>query len=269
MDLHTVSEYTVARSRDDLAWDPGTAFVGGGTWLFSEPQPHLTRLVDLAGLGWLATVADGNGLEIAATCTVEELSRLSETTTWSAAPLFRQCADALLASWKIWKRATVGGNICLSLPAGAMVSLAAALDAEAVVWCREGAEKRVPVEGFVTGAGTNILRDGDILRSIRITSRVLDSRTAFRKISLSPLGRSGAVVIGRRDADGAFALSVTAATTRPYVLRFPGVPSSGDLDAALAAQVPAGAYYADVHGAPQWRRAVTGVLAQEIREELS
>ncbi|MBM7458963.1 FAD binding domain-containing protein [Rhodococcus coprophilus] len=269
MDLHTVADYTVARSRDDLAWGPGTAFVGGGTWLFSEPQPHLRRLVDLSGLDWPATLHGDAGLEIAATCTVEELSALSDTETWTAAPLFRQCADALLASWKIWKRATVGGNICLSLPAGAMISLAVALDADVVIWSRDGDEKRVPVEEFVTGAGENILRDGDILRSIRIAPRLLDSRTAMRKISFSPLGRSGAVVIGRRDSDGAFTLSITAATTRPYVLRFPGAPSPADLEAALASHVPADAYYADVHGTPSWRRAVTQVLAQEVREELS
>ena len=135
-----------------------------------------------------------------ATCTVEELSRLSETTTWQAAPLFGQCADALLASWKIWKRATVGGNICLSLPAGAMISLAVALDADAVIWSRGGGERRLPVAEFVTGVGGNLLHDGDILRSIRIEAPKLSSRTAFRKIALSPLGRSGAVVIGRRDA---------------------------------------------------------------------
>ncbi len=269
MDLHTVTEYTVARSRADLTWGPGTAFVGGGTWLFSEPQPHLRRLVDLSALGWPAAAVDDTGLEIAATCTVEELSALSGTETWTAAPLFRQCADALLASWKIWKRATVGGNICLSLPAGAMISLAVALEADAVIWSREGGEKRVPVQAFVTGAGDNILRDGDILRSITIARRLLDSRTAMRKISLSPLGRSGAVVIGRCDDDGGFTLSITAATSRPYVSRFPGVPSSEGLDAALASQVPADAYYADVHGTPQWRRAVTRVLAQEVREELS
>ncbi|MFD3809721.1 FAD binding domain-containing protein [Rhodococcus sp. NPDC058639] len=269
MDLHTVTNYTVARAREDLTWGPGTAFVGGGTWLFSEPQPHARRLVDLSGLGWPATVIDDAGLEVAATCTVEELSRLSETTTWPAAPLFRQCADALLASWKIWKRATVGGNICLSLPAGAMISLAVALDADAVIWSRGGGERRMPVVEFVTGVGDNLLHEGDVLRSIRIEPPKLDSRTAFRKIALSPLGRSGAVVIGRRDADGAFTLSVTAATTRPHVLRFPDLPAAADLDAALASTVAADAYHADVHGTPQWRRAVTAVLAQEVREELS
>ena len=58
------------------------AVVGGGTWLFSEPQPHLTRLVDLSAMGWtpLAVIPAGDpqgrppGLLVAATCTLAQLS---------------------------------------------------------------------------------------------------------------------------------------------------------------------------------------------------
>ena len=38
-------------------------------------------------------------------------------------------SDSFLASLKIWNAATVGGNICMSLPAGPMISLTAALEA--------------------------------------------------------------------------------------------------------------------------------------------
>ena len=55
MDLSFVTELSAPRSRDDLpAPEPGTAFLAGGTWLYSEPQPHLTTLVDLAGFDWEA-----------------------------------------------------------------------------------------------------------------------------------------------------------------------------------------------------------------------
>ena len=269
MDLHTVTDYTVARDRADLAAAPGTAFVGGGTWLFSEPQPHLTRLLDLTGLGWPALTATDDGLEIAATCTVEQIASLSDSEVYTAAPLFRQCASALLASWKIWKRATVGGNLCLSFPAGAMISLVAALDGTVLIWCPDGTDRRMPLVDFVTGSTTNALGVGDVLRSIHLPVRSLEARTAFRKIALSPLGRSGAVVIGRRDRDGTFVLSVTAATDRPYVLTFDRIPDPGELGDALHERIPVPAYYTDAHGAADWRRAVTAVLAGEICEELS
>lgn len=269
MDLHTVTAYDIARAREDLVADAATAFVGGGTWLFSEPQPHLRRLLDLSGLRWPALTVTDAGLEIAATCTVERLAALSGTETWPSAALFHQCAAALLASWKIWKRATVGGNVCLAFPAGAMISLSTALDATALIWAPDGAERRIPVQQFVTGNGTNLLGPGEVLRSVHVPAAALASRTAFRKIALAPLGRSGAVVIGRVGPDGAFTLSVTAATVRPYVFRFPEPPTPGEFADALRTGVPADAYFTDAHGAADWRRAVTAVLADEIREELS
>lgn len=269
VDLHTITAYDIAHDRADLTLGPGEALVGGGTWLFSEPQPHLHRLVDLSGLGWPSVTGTADTLEIAATCTVEHLAGLSSHTEWAAAPLFRQCAEALLASWKIWKRATVGGNICLALPAGAMISLATALDATAVIWTVDGGERQLPVAEFVRGIGVNAFAPGEVLRSIRIPTRMLHARTAFRKIALSPLGRSGAVVIGRLDLDGTTTVSVTAATARPYVLRFPAMPTAQQLSDALTRLVPVESYHSDAHGAADWRRAVTAVLAEEVRTELS
>ena len=73
-------------------------------------------------------------------------------------------------------------------------------------------------------------------------------------------------MIGRVDPDGTFVLTVTAATDRPYRFAFPAVPESGDLAAALAS-IPA--WFDDPHGAPDWRQAVTRLLAEEIREELA
>ena len=47
MDLNTIAE--IAHPKDDHAidWREGDAWLAGGTWLFSEPQPHLRRLIDL------------------------------------------------------------------------------------------------------------------------------------------------------------------------------------------------------------------------------
>ena len=37
--------------------------------------------------------------------------------------------EAFLASFKVWNSATVGGNICMSLPAGPMITMTVALEA--------------------------------------------------------------------------------------------------------------------------------------------
>src|SRR4051812_45836112 len=48
MDLNTICEVTRPRSREEVApWRTGDAWLAGGTWLFSEPQPDIRRLTDL------------------------------------------------------------------------------------------------------------------------------------------------------------------------------------------------------------------------------
>jgi CO/xanthine dehydrogenase FAD-binding subunit len=277
VDLNTIEAVVTPRRRDEV-WPlgPGDAVLAGGTWLFSEPQPHLRRLVDVTGLGWPPITVSDNEIQLSATCTLAELSALStglvaSRPDWQAAPLLHQCCTALLASFKIWSTATVGGNICLSFPAGAMISLTSALDGELVIWRADGADYRLPVKDFVTGSSANVLAVGDVLRSVHLPTRALRARTAYRKIAPSPLGRSGAVVIGRRDPasdGGRFVLSVTAATVRPYVFEFAAVPTPDELVAARD-RIPADAWTDDPHGDPDWRRAMTLLLAEQVRAELS
>src|SRR6185369_8904419 len=100
-------------------------------------------------------------------------------------------------SWKVQHVATVGGNLCLAIPAGAMISLLATLDAVAVIWTADGGERRVPVVEFVTGAGTSVLESGEVLRAVDVpVGGEQATEFAFRKVALTPLGRSSAVVIG-------------------------------------------------------------------------
>lgn len=274
MDLNTVEAVHIPTRRDEV-WPlgPADAILAGGTWLFSEPQPTVARLIDITGLGWPAVVIGEDGIELAATCTLDEVARLSTMLAgdWAAAPLFRQCCTALLASFKIWGTATVGGNICLALPAGAMISLCTALDGIATVWRADGSDRVLPVSEFVTGTAANALESGDVLRSVHLPAAAVRARTAYRKLAPTPLGRSGVVIIGRRDRaedGGRFVLSVTAATVRPYVFHFPAVPSADDLRVRLS-EIPGHAWTLDAHGDPDWRRAVTLTLAEQIRDELT
>lgn len=269
MDLNTVETVLRPRSRSDLpAWQDGDVCLAGGTWLFSEPQPGTRRLVDLASLGWPPHHIGSDGLVLAATCTIAQLDRLDLPPSWIAAPLIGQCCRALLGSFKIWNTATVGGNLCLALPAGPMIALAAALDARCTIWSADGAERHMPAAEFVRGPRQNALRPGEILRSLTIPVDALTRRTAFRRISLSPTGRSGALLIGTRDASGAFVLTVTASVRCPCRLSFVGLPDRSALANAIDDAIPESLYHDDVHGRPDWRRHTTGLLAQEIRDAL-
>lgn len=269
MDLHGIEAVIAPVSRAALpVRQDGDAWLAGGTWLFSEPQPELRRLVDLLALGWAPSAIDESGLSLAATCTIAELARLELPGHWSAAPLVGRCCRALLGSFKIWNMATVGGNLCLALPAGPMIALATALEAEATIWMPEGGRRRLPVIDLVLGPQRTALRPGEVLRGLHMPAAALRRRTAFRRISLSPNGRSGALLIGTLDADGGFALTVTASVRRPLRLAFPSLPGAGALAGALTAAIPDALYYDDVHGAPDWRRHVSFILAEEIRADL-
>ncbi|MEV7391977.1 MULTISPECIES: FAD binding domain-containing protein [unclassified Streptomyces] len=268
MDLNTVVE--IRDARDPAPWRPGDAWLGGGTYLFSEPQPHLRRLVDLSRTGWAPVERRPDGsLEIAATCTIAQLSRFATALGVPAAPLFEQCCRAFLASFKIWNMATVGGNLCNALPAGPMISLATALDGQCLLVAQDGVRRRVRVADFVTGPGRRDLAEGELLRSITLPPRALACRTAFRQASLYGLGRSGVLVIGTLDPlDGSLAFTVTASTVRPVRLRFPLPPTADELRAAIDAAVADGAWFDDIHGLPEWRRHMTFRYAEEIRREL-
>jgi CO/xanthine dehydrogenase FAD-binding subunit len=270
MDINTVTEIARPRHRGDLSsWRAGDAWLAGGTWLFSEPQPKISRLIDIGDLGWPALEPGEQGLRIAATCTIAQLDGMMFPSHWTAAPLVNQCCRSFLASFKIWNVATVGGNLCMALPAGPMISLAAALDGVCTIWTPEGTERRISVAEFVTAPQRNALRPGELLRAVDLPLKALRRRTAFRQISLSPLGRSGALVIGTLSADdGSFAVTVTAATPRPVRLLFPNMPSPATLRQKLEAELPQQGYYNDIHGSPAWRRHVTQQFAEEIRGEL-
>jgi CO/xanthine dehydrogenase FAD-binding subunit len=269
MDLNTITEVAHPQRREQLpVWTAGDAWLAGGTWLFSEPQAHLTRLIDLADFKWPALTVSETSLTIAATCAVAGLDAFACPPEWIASPLINQCCRAFLASFKIWKTATVGGNLCMSLPAGPMIALTAALDGVCTIWKADGSEQRIGVADFVTGDQRNVLAAGDLLRQIDVPVAALTRRSAFRQISLTPVGRSAALLIGSLSADGALTLTVTASTTRPVQLSFVGIPQAGELHEAILLRIPVELYHNDVHGKPAWRKHMTLRLAEEIRAEL-
>ena len=120
MNLNTIEEVRSATAIDGGAveWREGDSWLAGGTWLFSEPQPQLRRLLDLRDLDWPPLEVDDDGLRIAATCTIADLYAFPGRPDWPASFVIDECCRSFLSSFKIWNTATVGGNICMSLPGG-------------------------------------------------------------------------------------------------------------------------------------------------------
>jgi CO/xanthine dehydrogenase FAD-binding subunit len=271
MNLNTIVEVKRPASTSEIGpWKDGYSWLAGGTWLFSEPQVAVDTLIDLPSLGWEPLTVTERGLEIAATCRIVELHDFKGPADWRTVPLFRNCIDAFLMSFKIWNAATVGGNVCMSLPASAMVSLTSALEGVCTLWPRDGEPRQVPVVDFVTGNHQNVLQKGELLRSIHLPASALRKRYAMRQASLTHLGRSAALIIATVGDKGEdFLLTVSASTPRPVHLRFAKLPSAAELHQALDDRLTLDAWFQDVHGSAPYKRHVTHYLAEQIRTELS
>jgi CO/xanthine dehydrogenase FAD-binding subunit len=265
MDITTITSFRSARTRADLALGPGEVVMAGGTWLMSEPQPSTTGFVDLSTLAWPDLEITEAGLRIGATCTIARLLAWVETEApaeWTSLALARPSADALLASFKIWNTATVGGNVCQAFAAGAMIALLSTLDATALIWTPDGGEREIAVADLVIDNQATSLAPGEVVRALDVPAHALRSRVGLQKIALAELGRSGAVVTARVDPHGAAVFVVTAAVRRPRVLRFARVPGAGELRDAVAS---APDFYTDPLGSADWRRGVSVVLAERLR----
>ncbi|HEY0249633.1 MAG TPA: FAD binding domain-containing protein [Gryllotalpicola sp.] len=268
MDLAQVTSVRMPRSRAELALAPGERFLGGGTWMYSvPPDPGVTGLVDLTAMGWKPyTLRDDDTLRIAATCTWEQLITMPEELAGDALPFFRWAARGLLASAKVWRVATVGGNLALAFPAGLMNLVAMSYGGSCLVWRADGSKRRVPAQDFVTAVMTTVLGPGEVLRAIELPRASLAHPVAYRTWAISPLGRTAGLASGRLRPDGRLRIVLAGATTRPYLFAFDGIPAASELAARIDA---VDTWFGDPHGSLEWRRMMTYRAAEEIRVELS
>lgn len=86
-----------------------------------------------------------------------------------------------------------GGAFCVRATLLRGLRGSVALDGVCTLWSASG-EREVAAIDFITGPGTTVLEPGELLRSIRMG--VEPPRIALRQFSLTPIGRSAALVIG-------------------------------------------------------------------------
>jgi CO/xanthine dehydrogenase FAD-binding subunit len=226
-------------------------------------------LVDLQPLGWHEIAATDTGLSIGATCTIKDLYEFAAPGDWRAGSLLQTSCEAFLASFKVWNSATVGGNICMSLPAGPMITMTVALEAVYTLWAPDGSERAVKAADFVTGNHQNILAPGEVLRKIDIPISALRKRHVHRRFTLTKLGRSTIFMIGTQATSAAdLLLTITAATTHPILLAFDSVPDADELQERID-RLPDEVWFDDANGAPDHRRHLAKHYAEEIRMELT
>lgn len=270
MDQNTIEELVVPdASAPGTSWREGDAWLAGGTFLYSLPLPHLRRFVDLSGLEWPKIQISNKGLEIGPTCTVRNLLDYQPPREWAAGGLLHDCIKCFLAGFKVWNTATVLGNICTSIPAGPMTTMACALEAEYTLWATDGSIRVVPAIAFVTGNNQNILAPGELLRKVTIPMESLNRQYTIRRFTLTQAGRSSIFLVGTRDTSGEILITVSAATKHPVHLRFSGMPSSAQVASELDTRIPDDLYFDDPNGRPDHRKHMTYFFAEQIRAELT
>jgi CO/xanthine dehydrogenase FAD-binding subunit len=270
LDINTITD--VVRNPPDppgTQWRPGDAWLAGGTWLFSDQQPDLRRLIDLKPLGWDSLTTGDDGLDIGAMCTIADLYQFAATSDWLVAPLLRTSCEAFLASFKVWNSATVGGNICMSLPAGPMITMTVALEATYTLLASDGSERTLDAADFVTGNHANVLYPGEALRRIHLPAASLGKRYAHRLFTLTRLGRSTIFMVATQTPGATdLLLTITAGTTHPVRLAFDAAPDAATLQDAIDA-IGDDVWFDDPNGTPDHRRHLAKYFAEEIRAELA
>ena len=183
-----------------------------------------------------------------------------------------EAAD-LIGSTQIQGRATIGGNLCNSSPAGDTIPALIACGAACVI-ASAGGNREVPTEDFVTGVGTNVLEPTEFLigfKILRPKGRTSDAYLRFIPRTEMDIAVCGAGVALTLDESGLCtaakvaigAVAITALVVPDAAAALVGTRVD---DAALAAAAAASSALAkpitDKRGTVEYRRKVVGVLTK-------
>lgn len=268
MDLHQVETYLRPTDLQQIQhWQPGWAWLAGGTWMFSEPQPQVKTLVDMQELGWSELEVTPEGLTIGATCIMSHLLRFSYPEPWTAVKVLHRAVQEL-ASFKVQNAATVTGNLCLALPASTFAPAMVALGASYEILPLEGSPYQVPALDFQTGAKQTILKPGEVLRKIRIPQASLVWQVNYRRICVATAGVAVSIVVAAYNPQTSqVRFGVGAAVAAPRLIEFAHIPSMAELVAALDTEIPLIDFMHDQSASASYRRHVTQVLMERSLQE--
>ena len=183
-----------------------------------------------------------------------------------------EAAD-LIGSTQIQGRATIGGNLCNSSPAGDTIP-ALVVDSAVCVIASPGGSREVAVGDFVTGVGENCLESNEILVGLKIPRPGNNSADAYLRFiprTEMDIAVAGAAVALTLDEGGTCTSArVAIGAVAPTVLlveaasaALVGTKVDDDaLNAAAAACSDAASPITDKRGTVEYRTKVVGVLCK-------
>ena len=190
----------------------------------------------------------------------------------SILPGLIESAD-LIGSTQIQGRATIGGNLCNSSPAGDTIPALIACGAVCVIASPDG-NREVSTEDFVTGVGTNVLQPTEFLVGFKIPrpkGKTADAYLRFIPRTEMDIAVCGAGVALTLDDNGTctaakVAIGAVAITALPVPDAAAALMGTKVDDAALAAAAAASSALArpitDKRGTVEYRKKVVGVLTK-------
>jgi len=265
MDLHTIETYKRPTDLEDVRdWQQGWAWLAGGTWLFSEPQPTLNTLVDLEPLGWSEIEFDGERLAIGASCTFAQLLNYDWQAEWRAIAILKSAISALAASFKVTHLATIGGNLCLALAIGVMAPVMVLWDATYEICSPKVAPRYVAARAFQLGVQKTVLQPGEVLRRIWIPQSSLFWHCAFERMGIAETDPALSLVATAGNGN-AVRISLGACVPAPHLLEFLHKPTGEQVAEALQSVN----WLEDARASALYRQQVTKILIERTLRTLS
>ena len=250
--------------------------LAGGTDIIVQVREHrrdLDVLVDIKQIPELNALAyDANkGLRIGAAV---PCYRIYENQEIAGAYPGLIDAVSLVGGIQIQSRASLGGNLCNSSPAGDTIPALIALEAVCII-AGPKESREVPVEKFCTGPGKNVLARGEFLVSLRLPAPKPGSGAAYQRfiprneMDIAVVGVGVSVTLdGKKTKCTAARIALAAVAPTPLLVNDAAAALVGsDLGEAAIARAAVIAQAAakpitDMRGATDYRRHLVGVLVR-------
>jgi aerobic carbon-monoxide dehydrogenase medium subunit len=177
-------------------------------------QPRL--LVDITGIPELTRIEDdAEAVTIGACVTTANIEdgRLPGSGLHALARI--ACGIAYRA---VRNRGTVGGSLCHADPSADWLTVMNAVGAECIITGPQ-AQRRLPLDQFITGAYQTALAPDEILEAIRLRRLSADGRLGYVKICRKVGEFAMAMAAVRRDPEqGSVRIAIGATNSRPIVV---------------------------------------------------
>jgi len=255
---------------------PEARLLAGGQTLLASLAFRLSEpatLIDISRVAELSGIAEaGEAIRIGALTTHAELG--ASELVRSRLPLIAE-AVPLVAHPAVRNRGTIGGSLAFADPAAELPACCVALEATIVAVGAAG-ERRIPAADFFTGLYTTALAEHELIAAVEVPAARAGERTAILEVARRSGDYAMAGLAARaRLEDGRLAeprLVFFGVGQAPVLARGAMAALAGQAPGRVAIEAAQAALAgdldppADLHGGPELKRHLAGVLlARAVR----